>query len=405
MVTERLLTLVRFFSCSASSRFDCPSRKAGTGSRPGIPSHVRSAGVAIGAFANRRTAGQLVALAPSWQRICPAGVSDLAANPLGGTSWTVETAGKYHAKTMEVQIMKRRVLSSTLVMVFLLVAISIAHAATEYVTVVKVMDADDNAIIERSNGEQWLIQKGIGAMSLWRYEGKKVIVYSPGIFCGIGSYLIIPDRDQKARIWEAELISSGTSVPAVPLPIPPRAAPGSALGWIPPRITDLFTADEMNKAGLSKLSPSEIDALNAAVARALLSRTLLQPPPPSQPSTDEVDLHDSGGQPVAYISLKDDLTINVWSGTPVAYLDGDSVYGFNGKHLGWFRNGLIYDQEGEIVVATRERLGGRATQGSPKALRQLKPLKGLKELKPLRPLFLLSWSETPAIIFFMRGAQ
>jgi hypothetical protein len=38
------------------------------------------------------------------------------------------------------------------------------------------------------------------------------------------------------------------------------------------------------------------------------------------------------------------------SGKPVAYLDSDAaepggfmVYGFNGKHLGWFVNGVIWD--------------------------------------------------------------
>jgi hypothetical protein len=217
--------------------------------------------------------------------------------------------------------------------------------------------------------------------------------------------LIIPDRDQKARIWDAELVSSPTA--AFPVPRPPQvpAQLGGALERIPPRVTDLFTAEERDKAGLSKLSASELDALNAAVTRALLSAMLVKPPDPSRPSSDDVDLYDSQGQPAAHISLKDDLTIYLWSGEPVGYVDADSVYGFNGKHLAWFRNGLLYDHDGSIVGATRDRFGGAAKPGPPKGLRQLKPLKGLKELKPLRPLFGLGWSEMPLGLFLAQGAR
>jgi hypothetical protein len=60
---------------------------------------------------------------------------------------------------------------------------------------------------------------------------------------------------------------------------------------------------------------------------------------------EETALFNSDGSPVAYIALEnDDLTIYMWSGKPVAYLEsssggGFSIYGFNGKHLGWFVKG------------------------------------------------------------------
>jgi len=89
-------------------------------------------------------------------------------------------------------------------------------AATEYVSVVKVMQNDDKGIIQRKNGERWMIEKGVGAISFWRYEGKTVLVQSPGTFCGVGSKLILPDESQEARIWNAEMLSgeAGPSVPA-----------------------------------------------------------------------------------------------------------------------------------------------------------------------------------------------
>ena len=50
----------------------------------------------------------------------------------------------------------------------------------------------------------------------------------------------------------------------------------------------------------------------------------------------EISLFNSNGEAVAYIAVDDDLTIYLWSGDPVAYIDDEDVYGFNGKHLGWF---------------------------------------------------------------------
>lgn len=84
-----------------------------------------------------------------------------------------------------------------------------AFAGAESVTLVKVLDNDDQGIIERRNGERWLIEKGVGALSFWRFEGKQIIIHSPGLFCGVGSKVILPDVDQQAGIWNAEKIGGG----------------------------------------------------------------------------------------------------------------------------------------------------------------------------------------------------
>lgn len=93
----------------------------------------------------------------------------------------------------------------------LLIALSVikALAGAEYVTLVKVLENDNQGIVERRNGEQWLIEKGVGALSFWRFEGKQIVIHSPGIFCGIGAKVILPDVDQEARIWKAEPIANG----------------------------------------------------------------------------------------------------------------------------------------------------------------------------------------------------
>ncbi|HEV2349528.1 MAG TPA: hypothetical protein VG028_06735 [Terriglobia bacterium] len=129
----------------------------------------------------------------------------------------------------------------------------------------------------------------------------------------------------------------------------------------PLKITDLFTQQERRNAGLSKLDSSELAALNAALARILLqfdSELSTRDSPTLPQSNDEVDLYDSSARAVAYIASDKDLTIYLWSGKPVAYLEDDSIYGFNGKHLGWFLKGTVHDHDGNVVAAIAENFRG-----------------------------------------------
>jgi hypothetical protein len=80
-------------------------------------------------------------------------------------------------------------------------------------------------------------------------------------------------------------------------------------------------------------------------------------------STD-LDLYDSTGSAVAYISLDEDMAIYMWSGKPVAYVDGESVYGFNGEHIGWFQKGIVHDNEGKVVAALARRIPRCCESGS-----------------------------------------
>jgi len=60
----------------------------------------------------------------------------------------------------------------------------------------------------------------------------------------------------------------------------------------------------------------------------------------------EQALFNVNGEPIAYISDDHMRAIYLWDGHPVAYLYEYHVYGFNGRHLGWFINGIVYDHEG-----------------------------------------------------------
>lgn len=81
-------------------------------------------------------------------------------------------------------------------------------AQWEAVYVYAVDDLNDEAIIIRENGDVYWIEYGVGVLSIWRYEGKAVYIYSPGIFAGVTSRVYLPDGDQDARIWNSEYLGN-----------------------------------------------------------------------------------------------------------------------------------------------------------------------------------------------------
>ncbi|MFC2032071.1 hypothetical protein ACFLUS_01680 [Chloroflexota bacterium] len=82
---------------------------------------------------------------------------------------------------------------------------------TESVSVYKILDFD-RAMIIRENGEAWVLEKGVGCLSLDSYEGRRILIYSPRLFAGVGSKIILPDRDQQCRIWDAEFLGIKSTI-------------------------------------------------------------------------------------------------------------------------------------------------------------------------------------------------
>ncbi|MBN2060147.1 MAG: hypothetical protein JW882_06990 [Deltaproteobacteria bacterium] len=67
----------------------------------------------------------------------------------------------------------------------------------------------------------------------------------------------------------------------------------------------------------------------------------------------EQTLFDKDGNSVAYFANDYHHTIYLWNGIPTAYLyDEQHVYGINGKHLGWFIDEIIYDNDGNRIGFT-----------------------------------------------------
>ncbi len=103
----------------------------------------------------------------------------------------------------------------------------------------------------------------------------------------------------------------------------------------------------------------------------------------SDPS--EIDLWDRRSIATAYIAPAEDNTIYLWTGEPVAYLYGEHIYGFNGVHLGWFLDGVVYDYEGVGLGFSRQAPYVAQNNEPPKAPKQPKPVRQPREPAPPMP--------------------
>jgi len=91
--------------------------------------------------------------------------------------------------------------------------ISGSASRLEWVVLDKVLDFN-RVVIVRKNAEAWILEKGVGCLSLDFYEGRSILLYSPGLFAGVGSSVILPDRNQQCRIWNSEHLGETTGGPA-----------------------------------------------------------------------------------------------------------------------------------------------------------------------------------------------
>ena len=127
-------------------------------------------------------------------------------------------------------------------------------------------------------------------------------------------------------------------------------------------------------------------------------------------SDEEVTLFNGKGKATAYIAVDDAMTIYLWGGKPVAYLEPDKrgggfhIYGFSGKHLGWFVQGVVRDHDGDAACAVKDRM--KSTDFEPfKAFKEFKPFKSFKEFAPLRPTFSKSFGSVTCSLFLGEGGE
>lgn len=124
----------------------------------------------------------------------------------------------------------------------------------------------------------------------------------------------------------------------------------------------------------------------------------------------QVTLFDKNKEGVAYIDYDDEYTIYLFDGKPVAYLvSEEKVYGFNGKFLGWYFDGVLYDnksgyavgakhgvEKGEIntIVTHVERIKG---------VKYIKPIKHIKSTAPTPLVPKYNWADITLLDFLSQG--
>jgi hypothetical protein len=106
-------------------------------------------------------------------------------------------------------------------------------------------------------------------------------------------------------------------------------------------------------------------------------------------------LYDGSGR--VYAWLDEGGRIVGLDGNRLAYIEGDSVYNWQGQHVGWWGNGHIRDNAGAVAVFTTEadNLGVVKPVKAEKPLHAVKkvvPVKPVKGVKPVRRIRRPSWS-------------
>jgi len=122
-------------------------------------------------------------------------------------------------------------------------------------------------------------------------------------------------------------------------------------------------------------------------------------------NAQEISLFNSEGKATAYVADDDDLTIYLWGGKPVAYLSGDNIYGFNGKHLGWCVKGIIRDHDGNVVGVTKNATTIYTENEPYKGYKEYKPYKSYKEYAPYKPYWSNNWSSSSFRMFLLEGVS
>ena len=107
-------------------------------------------------------------------------------------------------------------------------------------------------------------------------------------------------------------------------------------------------------------------------------------------------IYNRMGRPVGWITTRHIFDLK---GSPVAFLDGDSVVSFSGRHLGFFDRGLFRDQRGDVVAFLSGAKGGPAlppvpeVAPNPPAPINLPILPRLSN-RPIAPIPFMNWSQT-----------
>ena len=118
----------------------------------------------------------------------------------------------------------------------------------------------------------------------------------------------------------------------------------------------------------------------------------------------ETTIFDMKGDPVAYITSDYRPTIFLWSGIPVAYIhEREYVYGINGHHLGWVRNDILFNNNGERIGFTFATcpvaIAKEPVKGKKQAVEKIRPRWRVKS----HPKFVFNFADQDLKDFLTEG--
>ncbi len=112
--------------------------------------------------------------------------------------------------------------------------------------------------------------------------------------------------------------------------------------------------------------------------------------------SQQVNLYDRYGNATVYIDYSNNGAIYTWDGRPVAFIEQKgsdyAVFTYNGEFLGWYDNGAIYDQNGNIMAASENNFFTVPSVAPVKAVPQIEPVRPVTPVVPVKPIFSMSWS-------------
>jgi len=118
----------------------------------------------------------------------------------------------------------------------------------------------------------------------------------------------------------------------------------------------------------------------------------------------EITLFGSQGEPVAYIEDTKNKTIFSFNGEPLAYIDeSNNLYVFNGMHLGWFEDQIIWNHLGQQIGFTKNTCPTFTKFEPFKGFKQFKPFKAFKQFAPFKPLKSSTVSSSGLLEFLRQG--
>lgn len=131
-------------------------------------------------------------------------------------------------------------------------------------------------------------------------------------------------------------------------------------------------------------------------------------------NAEEITFFDKKGDAIAYVTIDRELTIYLWDGEPVAYLvnkgnskdpkvDFFTVYGFNGKQLGWIKDGILRDKDGNATGFVKGAVNLMTNMEPMKSMKSIKPMKSMKEMESMKPLFTDRWADISLKYFLKQG--